>query len=268
MLTSLLLFLACSGDPSGATGPEAPPPGDAASNDVSPAGRGGDRTRLLGKTVMEGFETGTIIQIDAMVRDGDRERVGVSERFTRPGPFRLDIPGVHAEVLLVVYVDAGGDGPGAGDFRYEYEENPIPFDEGGRHGDGVVLLLSHPDNEGGGVESISDGPEVTDGAARNMVVGTLAADGFAATSRYRIDVSAETDGAMGVVTSHKLRGAGPFEINLEEVEPEAVSLSVQVFSGAEDAEGRTFEFAGNPVAVGADGAFGPVTFTIEPAGGE
>ena len=264
MLTSLMMILACSGEPDVA--PETPPPpGAGANSDASPAGRGGDRTRLLGEARMDGFEPGTVIQIDAMVRDGDRERVGLSERFTRPGPFRLDIPGVHPEILLVVYVDAGGDGPGAGDFRYEYEGNPITFDDDGKHG-AVVLTLSHPDNEGGGVEAIGEAAPVTGGAARNRVVGTLAADGFAASTRFRVDVSAEVDGVMTVVSTQKLRGAGPFEITLEAIEPEAVSLTVWVSDGADD-EGQSYPYSGNPVAVGADGAFGPVALTIEAPGG-
>jgi hypothetical protein len=146
----LILLIACTGasDPAerepAVLTPETPPP-----EAEAPGGRSGEKTRVVGELVTDGFDKKAHFQVDAIARVGGVDKVVISERFERAGRFRLDLPGAHREVSLVVYVDNDGDGPGTGDYRFEYEGNPIAIGESGEV-DGISVLLKHPDQESSG----------------------------------------------------------------------------------------------------------------------
>jgi hypothetical protein len=127
-----LLLLACQQESvtepaGGAKGePSGPPPEGQA---PVPDPHGPDRdapitVRLEGTLVYEEF-SGGVLQVDVVgERDGNPNVVGM-ERYEQPGPFRIAVRGEFETVDLVVYVDADGDGPSAGDLRVEYSGNPI-----------------------------------------------------------------------------------------------------------------------------------------------
>lgn len=265
MLSSLVLLMACTGDPADEA-PRGDPQGLAGGTPV----HCDERTRLTGTMVMDGFEKGSIIQIDAIALIDGREKVAASERFKRPGPFRLDIQCRYDEVSLRAYVDIGGDGPSKGDFKFEYEQNPLIIGEDGVY-EGITLNLMHPDVEGAMGYAAPPMGDPTADMEKTRVVGKLTAKGFADSSSYVIDVLAvKGDNPQPQVVLHAddLRGAGPFELEVEGRYPE---IFLKAYVHGEDSDPSDgdpgagdyqYDYKGNPVEVGEDGAVTDIDFEI------
>ncbi len=139
--------------PPGGPGGGTPPPG-AAGGDATPSGADpwadyeGDTVTVAG--VVEG-EAGTLINIDIRVPDaaapgGERDlgKIFLDE----PGPFSLDVPKDHGDLLLEGFQDPGGDGPDAQDpfasLRVDVRDKDI---------DGLRMVLV-PGARGAGAEHV------------------------------------------------------------------------------------------------------------------
>jgi hypothetical protein len=77
--------------------------------------------KVKGEIHMTGYD-GKILQVDARNLDGPDQPVVDSEKLEGPGPFVLSVPVEVTRVGLVVYVDREGDGPSAGDRRFDFLE--------------------------------------------------------------------------------------------------------------------------------------------------
>ena len=109
------------------------------------AGEGKERGRIQGDVEVAGF-AGGLIHIDAVVEEEGENVVVAKATFDKPGPYRLVVKGEHPEVNLVVYLDVDGDGPTAGDRRYEYPGNPVALAEGERI-EGLTIVVESDTEE-------------------------------------------------------------------------------------------------------------------------
>lgn len=94
------------------------------SENIPIAGDGEVQARISGIVVVPDYN-GKAIQFDALAEFEGQSVVVANERYDAPGEFRLVVRGEHESVDIVVYLDVDGDGPSQGDFRYEFEGNPI-----------------------------------------------------------------------------------------------------------------------------------------------
>ncbi len=194
-LTAVLFTLACQSEPVAepqaggpGDGPAGPPPTE---GDPGPDGGGPDRdaavrATLQGTLVHEAF-AGGVLQVDVVAeRDGSPQVVGM-ERYEQPGPFRIAVRGDFESVELIVYVDADGDGPSAGDLRVSYSGNPISLVDT-EAVEGLTVDLAEAEaqdgtpkdaeGEGEGGEGAGEAaPEAADGAAEGSESAPGAAEG-------------------------------------------------------------------------------------------
>ncbi len=177
MRTILILaafsLLACQSETveePGAEGEEGTAGPAAEVEDVGPDGGGPDRdapitARLEGTLVYEEF-TGGMLQVDVVAEKGGSPQVVGMDRYEQPGAFRIAVRGEFDSVALVVYVDADGDGPSAGDLRVEYSGNPISLVDT-EVVEGLVVDLSQAEVQDGkpkDAELEEEGAEGAEGA--------------------------------------------------------------------------------------------------------
>lgn len=124
----------------GAHAPPDPPPQDPslsaqASTPVQVVG-----PRVEGVVLTPAGQETTPLQIDAIALGGTTATIAGSARAPAAGPFAMDLQAQAARIGFQVYLDAAGDGPSAGDPRYDLFPEGLEVPAEGLRG--VVLDLS------------------------------------------------------------------------------------------------------------------------------
>ena len=113
-----------SGSAASDVGGSAAGAGDAGAGGANPGGIAiTDGVSVKGIVKVEGYKSGAI-QMDFLKSGGASPPLTVI-RITEPGPFEVVLPKDSGKVDVILYLDRTGDGPGQGDFRMNYDKNPL-----------------------------------------------------------------------------------------------------------------------------------------------